>query len=413
MVAPTLRFWSVCACASLSASSTAFGAYSQHPIPAPFITIDEFSPSVLSGDFTPADVLEAPPPNVAIPPSFLGITPLDDLNSFSFGAGPMPGETFGVLFSVNRGQFSGEAPDPVLADLGYIYNAFQQAELNQAASDMFLGTALFDLDGQVPGKAFPDPDNNVLARDGADAGGTDFGLAPHDVDVDDPSSGPQDNVNGMGNGPGTLGASFGVIHFTLKTGSPSLTTFLGIGGSESGADIYLVRQDQPGVVDVYAIAEQLGLMPGDDIVSMIVVRQPGKDGKYRSQFGPGDRVIFSLSPNSPTLDVTPLDASDLIASDFPGVLSKWADGNELGLEGDAVLSALTFIPTEDIQQLVLDAGIRIGVPGDLDGDGDVDLSDLGILLASFGVDDGGDINGDGVTDLADLGILLSNYGYTP
>jgi hypothetical protein len=50
------------------------------------------------------------------------------------------------------------------------------------------------------------------------------------------------------------------------------------------------------------------------------------------------------------------------------------------------------------------------VPGDLDGDGDVDLADLGILLASFLTDDGGDLDGDGDTDLADLGILLANFG---
>jgi hypothetical protein len=49
-------------------------------------------------------------------------------------------------------------------------------------------------------------------------------------------------------------------------------------------------------------------------------------------------------------------------------------------------------------------------PGDLDADGDVDLGDLGILLAAYGVGNGGDIDGDGHTDLADLGILLANYG---
>jgi hypothetical protein len=50
------------------------------------------------------------------------------------------------------------------------------------------------------------------------------------------------------------------------------------------------------------------------------------------------------------------------------------------------------------------------LPGDLNGDGCVDLTDLGILLASYEVDDGGDIDGDGDTDLADLGALLANYG---
>jgi hypothetical protein len=49
-------------------------------------------------------------------------------------------------------------------------------------------------------------------------------------------------------------------------------------------------------------------------------------------------------------------------------------------------------------------------PGDLDGDGDTDLSDLGILLAAFEVDGGGDLDGDGDTDLSDLGTLLADFG---
>ncbi len=48
-------------------------------------------------------------------------------------------------------------------------------------------------------------------------------------------------------------------------------------------------------------------------------------------------------------------------------------------------------------------------PGDLNGDGQRDQSDLGILLAAYGNDAGGDIDGDGDTDQADLGALLSLY----
>jgi hypothetical protein len=55
------------------------------------------------------------------------------------------------------------------------------------------------------------------------------------------------------------------------------------------------------------------------------------------------------------------------------------------------------------------------IPGDLDLDGDVDLGDLGILLAHYGMSGGatygdGDISGDGAVDLSDLGALLANYG---
>jgi thiol-disulfide isomerase/thioredoxin len=48
-------------------------------------------------------------------------------------------------------------------------------------------------------------------------------------------------------------------------------------------------------------------------------------------------------------------------------------------------------------------------PGDVDGDGDVDQSDLGLLLAAYEIDGGGDLDGDGDTDQSDLGILLANY----
>jgi hypothetical protein len=53
------------------------------------------------------------------------------------------------------------------------------------------------------------------------------------------------------------------------------------------------------------------------------------------------------------------------------------------------------------------------IPGDIDGDGDVDQSDLGVLLADWNCTGGGcpgDIDGDGDTDQSDLGILLAHWG---
>jgi hypothetical protein len=54
-------------------------------------------------------------------------------------------------------------------------------------------------------------------------------------------------------------------------------------------------------------------------------------------------------------------------------------------------------------------------PGDLDGDGDTDQSDLGIFFANFGCSLDvplciGDLDYDGDTDQVDLGILLSGFG---
>lgn len=51
-----------------------------------------------------------------------------------------------------------------------------------------------------------------------------------------------------------------------------------------------------------------------------------------------------------------------------------------------------------------------GMAGDLNGDGEVNVSDLLALLAAFGSSADGDCNSDGVTDVSDLLILLSNFG---
>ncbi len=54
-------------------------------------------------------------------------------------------------------------------------------------------------------------------------------------------------------------------------------------------------------------------------------------------------------------------------------------------------------------------------PGDADGDGNVDVTDLGILATHYGTIGGaewgdGDFSGDGNVDVTDLGILATNYG---
>ena len=49
-------------------------------------------------------------------------------------------------------------------------------------------------------------------------------------------------------------------------------------------------------------------------------------------------------------------------------------------------------------------------PADLSGDGAVDGTDLGVMLASWGLAGETDLTGDGQTDGADLGALLAAWG---
>lgn len=58
---------------------------------------------------------------------------------------------------------------------------------------------------------------------------------------------------------------------------------------------------------------------------------------------------------------------------------------------------------------------RVSCPGDITGDGVVDLADLGVLFSNYGATSGatpadGDLTGDGAVDLADLGELFGNWG---
>jgi predicted alpha/beta superfamily hydrolase len=52
-------------------------------------------------------------------------------------------------------------------------------------------------------------------------------------------------------------------------------------------------------------------------------------------------------------------------------------------------------------------------PCDFDGDGIVGMIDLGVLLASYEVDAGGDLDGDLDTDIGDLGMLISRWNDVP
>jgi len=80
---------------------------------------------------------------------------------------------------------------------------------------------------------------------------------------------------------------------------------------------------------------------------------------------------------------------------------------------------MNYAPSQGTGTFMLDnvtaTGAAQAIPGDANNDGKVDVSDLGILAANYGMTAGatwelGDFNNDGKVDVSDLGILAANYG---
>jgi len=101
-------------------------------------------------------------------------------------------------------------------------------------------------------------------------------------------------------------------------------------------------------------------------------------------------------------------------ADAEAFLAKFAQFNgplpDCNDNGIPDLLEIILDPSLDLDQNgVLDECEAGQLLGDLNGDGIVGSTDLGILLSAWGKSGPADLNGDGTVDGADLGILLSNW----
>ena len=146
---------------------------------------------------------------------------------------------------------------------------------------------------------------------------------------------------------------------------------------------------------------------GDD---PLFVDGDGPDGV----FGTEDDDL-RVSPGSPCIDAGDNDA---VPADYFDLDNDGDTDERLPYDLDGHARFVDDPDTPDSGQglpPIVDMGAYefLGCLGDLDGDGDVDHADLGILLGDWGCTGGdcaGDCDGDGDTDQVDLGVVLALWG---
>ncbi len=80
------------------------------------------------------------------------------------------------------------------------------------------------------------------------------------------------------------------------------------------------------------------------------------------------------------------------------------------IDNDSDLDLILLDELADIIHIMQNTSTPGGCPADLTGDGQIDSTDLNIILAAFGTSDAGDTDGDGDTDSADLNTVLAKFG---
>jgi hypothetical protein len=137
---------------------------------------------------------------------------------------------------------------------------------------------------------------------------------------------------------------------------------------------------------------------GRSVAAFFVVLTGAQNGTAQDPNDPN--VTICTGPIDPNIDGAPgLSYADIFTGGF-GYNLNWYSCTRGSCAVTFNLSAV----------LPLSLTVDTGCTGDVDGDGDVDLDDLLLVLGSFEAGPGGDADGDGDTDLDDLLLVLGNFG---
>ena len=146
----------------------------------------------------------------------------------------------------------------------------------------------------------------------------------------------------------------------------------------------------------------------------------GSDDFVQIAEGDGDQLLLmfrSLAPGSTQITVRGLDQAD-----YTVTLFDWQTGDILQRQVGLVLAEGVLDLSIDVSEIHKNIGIvyvegkSLAIPGDLDGDGDVDIFDLVIVGNCFGLEAAGDCeradanNSGGTIDIFDLVMVGSHFG---
>ncbi len=336
------------------------------PLTPPFYAFDSQSPTALRGDVAPCDVLFKEFPNPA-PPSVLVSCqqlqmgqPGDEIDALSTSNETVASTaSIILLFSVDRNSVGSVPPDAALFANRVPYNVQDQALKNQASGDQFMSLQLFSRQGQLPGNRAGN--NNTQTYNNYNQGGTDFNAEPPVGSASAARRASQDNVIAMvRSSADQLNLPISGVYYSLIANSPAMQNIPG--AAPSGANIY-IHPDPTDIAiapRVFASSADLGLVPTDDINSMIVF-----DENANGLFDGTDQVIFSLTPGSPslgTLDVgiagSPADVYSVTAGAAP-TATMIASAAALGLAAATDnIDALDYSPCTDVDFCAEQHGIR-------------------------------------------------------
>lgn len=261
--------------------------------------------------------------------SAAGLVEGDDIDGLS---APLSGDRFLLVFSVDPASEGGGGPIVDFPHEGHSFNVTDQATRGQAAGDAFLSTEAFSLaaGGQLPLAGLDlDASNNVLAVNQSAGFRFRFGVRPNiRPEGSLPPGVPADDVTALG----TIAAR---AFASLSTGNP-----LGV----SGADVLVdadarIATGAPGDEATYADAEDLGLLPSDDIDGLAVFDRDGDD-----TFDDDDAILLSLARESPSLETLAVGAADVLIVRAGAAPAVFATAEELGLLPTDNIDALDIAP---------------------------------------------------------------------